>query len=418
MSIIRTLTEDDLEEAIRISTEAYPGNPRFTPTARLAERERLVEQMERPGQSLWGLERDEKLLGIMKLYDFTMNFGGTPVPVGGLGGVAVDLLHKKEKVARDMIDFYLRHYRQRGTYWAALYPFRPDFYRRMGFGWGTKSNSYEIRPVGFPGRGDKSRLRFLTEEDAPAVAACYQRAYERTHGYFARRPDAYHFQRLFDDATTHLVGVFDKEDMKAYLAYTFERVEGASFLHNDLQVVEFIYDTPAALHAILTFFRSQLDQIQRIRWSTQDENLHYLLLDPRNRSQEMVRIISHPSNVQATGIMYRVLDVGGALEQLQARDFSGETMTLGIVVHDSFVRENTGRTVIRFEDGQPHVDNEATPEITIEMEIGDFSSLLVGSISFRGLWGYGLAGIDDPSAVPRIDALFRQPQKPQCVTGF
>jgi hypothetical protein len=52
------------------------------------------------------------------------------------------------------------------------------------------------------------------------------------------------------------------------------------------------------------------------------------------------------------------------------------------------------------------------------MEIGDFSSLLVGSIPFRGLWGYGLAGIDDPAAVPQVDALFRHPQKPQCVTGF
>lgn len=34
--------------------------------------------------------------------------------------------------------FYLRHYRERGTPLTALYPFRPDFYRSMGFGFGTK----------------------------------------------------------------------------------------------------------------------------------------------------------------------------------------------------------------------------------------------------------------------------------------
>jgi predicted acetyltransferase len=39
----------------------------------------------------------------MRLYDFTMKLLSTRTLVGGLGSVAVDLLHKKEKVARDMI---------------------------------------------------------------------------------------------------------------------------------------------------------------------------------------------------------------------------------------------------------------------------------------------------------------------------
>jgi predicted acetyltransferase len=419
MSEIRELTRDELEQAVDISVKAFAGGGRFSPAARLAEKERLIDQVEQEEMTLWGLLRDEKLLGVMKLYDYTMNFGGAPIPLGGVGGVAVNLLHKKEKVARDLIDHYLRHYLSRETYWAALYPFRPDFYRRMGFGWGSKSNVYEIQPVGFPGRGDKSRLRVLEEADAPAVAACYNRAFQRTHGLFARRADGFHFARLFEKPEIHLVGAFDREELTGYLAYSFEKVEGGSFLSNDIDVVECLYDAPAALHGMLTFLRSQLDQIRRIRWSTQDDHFHYLLIDPRNGSDKLLRIISHPTNEQGIGLMYRVLNVAGAFRQLADYNFNQQSLRLAIVIHDSFLRENTGRSVVHFTTGRAAVQAPDAPaDATIEMDIGDFSSLLMGCVPFSALQRYGLAAIDDPAAVETVDRLFRQAHKPICVTGF
>jgi len=54
----------------------------------------------------YGLFEDGRLIGVMRLYDFTMKLLSTRTLVGGVGSVAVDLLHKKEKIARDMILYF------------------------------------------------------------------------------------------------------------------------------------------------------------------------------------------------------------------------------------------------------------------------------------------------------------------------
>ena len=53
---------------------------------------------------MFGLFEDGQMRGIMRWYDFTMNFFGAQTLVGGIGGVAVDLLHKKEKVCGYLCD--------------------------------------------------------------------------------------------------------------------------------------------------------------------------------------------------------------------------------------------------------------------------------------------------------------------------
>jgi len=64
----------------------------------------------------------------MILYDFSMNVHNHLMLAGGIGLVVVSLLHKKEKVAREMLRFFLHYYRDRQVSLVTLYPFRPDFY--------------------------------------------------------------------------------------------------------------------------------------------------------------------------------------------------------------------------------------------------------------------------------------------------
>ncbi len=52
-----------------------------------------------------------------------------------------------------MIAWYLEHYRERGAPFAVLHPFRLDFYRAMGFGYGTPVHRYRFAP------GDAARRR-------------------------------------------------------------------------------------------------------------------------------------------------------------------------------------------------------------------------------------------------------------------
>jgi predicted acetyltransferase len=127
MRTIREIKEVELDEFVRISAEAYPGIKLNTNEERQRFRERLQQRLAYPDMTLWGLFEAEEMLGIMRLYDFTMKLRSTRTLIGGVGGVAVELRHKKEKVAADMIRFFLRHYREKGACLTALYPFRPDF---------------------------------------------------------------------------------------------------------------------------------------------------------------------------------------------------------------------------------------------------------------------------------------------------
>jgi predicted acetyltransferase len=80
-----------------------------------------------------GLYRGETLQGAARLHDFVMNVRGAQIPAAGIGMVAVDLAYKKEHVARDLMHGWLEYCRKQDIPFALLYPFRPDFYKQMGF---------------------------------------------------------------------------------------------------------------------------------------------------------------------------------------------------------------------------------------------------------------------------------------------
>ena len=127
MSEIRLLSAGDFDALAHIWSTAYPGAKIVSDEDRARFRDRALKLHEEdPTSSFYGLFRDGDLLGIMCFHDFLMNFLGAQVAAGGVGQVAVDLLHKKEHVAKEMMGFYLRHYRERGVPLAVLYPFRPD----------------------------------------------------------------------------------------------------------------------------------------------------------------------------------------------------------------------------------------------------------------------------------------------------
>lgn len=97
MRTIRELREEELDEFVRISAEAYPGIKLNSNEERQRFRERTQQRLAYPDMTLWGLFEAEEMLGIMRLYDFNMKLRSTRILIGGVGAVAVELRHKKEK---------------------------------------------------------------------------------------------------------------------------------------------------------------------------------------------------------------------------------------------------------------------------------------------------------------------------------
>jgi predicted acetyltransferase len=415
VSEIRLLSAQDFDALAHIWTRAYPGAKVVSDEDRERFRDRALKLHEEdPTSNFYGLFRDDRLLGIMCFHDFEMNSLGARVPAGGVGQVAVDLLHKKEHVAKEMMGFYLRHYRDRGFPLAVLYPFRPDFYRAMGFGYGPKMSQYRVPPAALPQGPSKAHIRALGPDDAEAIRTCYDRFAARTHGMIYKTERE--MRGLFRRATNQIVGVEREGQLQGYLVYAFEH--GDNFITNDIHVQEWVYETPEALSQLLTFLHSQADQIRHVLIDTQDEDFHHLLLDPRDGSGTLIPSVYHQSNAQGVGLMYRVIDVPGIFDLLAEHNFGGQTCTVRLSVKDSFLPENADSTLLRFEGGRAQRLESGDHDVEVGMAIEDFSSLLAGTVSFSSLYHYSRTAVSSIGYVEVLNRLFAVEHKPVCMTHF
>ncbi|MFN2190018.1 MAG: enhanced intracellular survival protein Eis [Candidatus Promineifilaceae bacterium] len=414
MSTIKHIPESDIEKFVTISANAYPGWGIFSDEDRQADIERLREVLESPTRELIGLYRNDELLGGMIYHDFDMTFESERLPAAGVGRVAVDLLHKKEKVALEMLKAFIYEYRERGVPLLMLYPFRPDFYHKMGFGYGPKSSSYKFQPSSLPGDGEKGHVRFLDKDDKGRLLEYYNQRTEVTHGMIKRtEPD---FKYWFKERSVFILGYCPEGEIDGYLVFQFE--EGSNFLDNRLKILEMIYEDSSGMRALLTFMRSQLDQVSWITYSTHDESFHYLLKDPRNDSKNILWPITHESNLQGVGLMYRIVDILGFFKALKEHQFGSGSFQLGLKITDDLIPENDMDLVLDVAEGFVSPSDTGSADVELRMEIQDFSSMAVGAVAFRELYRLGLAHLSDESYLQAIDSMFRTSYKPICFTRF
>ncbi|MGE5333068.1 MAG: enhanced intracellular survival protein Eis [Nitrososphaerota archaeon] len=418
-SAFRALDERDYDAFITIADNAYPEFKLGAPGEREKYRAVIAERMAASPMSYVGLYRNGTLLGGARLHDFVMNVRDAEVAAAGIGMVAVDLAHKKEHVARDLLHGWLEYCHAHDVPFALLYPFRPDFYKQMGFGYGTKLSQYHVPPLALPASGDKSRVTLIGADEQQLVGDCYARVVAHTNGLI--RKSESELNGFFTNPARRVVGYRDKggkNAVRGYLVFSFTDAAPNQFLTYDLIIHEMVYETREALLGLLAFLRSQADQINRIEFNTQDENFHLLLSDVRDGSNVLLPSVYHRSNVQGVGIMYRVVDVRRAFEVLRAVNFGGESLTLRVNVTDSFLPENEGHVTVRFNKGRPDIEQAATPDVGITLDIAEFSSLLMGAADFRSLYRYGLADISEVTRVEQVNRLFATREKPICMTHF
>lgn len=416
MREIREVDESELEALLRITTQAFPGMKVITPEDRERQLEHLRAIRREPIVHFFAVYEEGEMVGVMRTYDFTMKLRSVRTLVGGVGGVAVDLRHKKRGVAADMIRHFLMYYREQGAAMTALYPFRPDFYKRMGFGYGHKMNRYSFRPDALPATLTRTAVDFLNADDKQAVYACYDRLLERTNGLIELPPHV--LRSLFTDPSLKLIGVRDGDQLRGYMIYRQVPIRDDNFLLNDLHVRALVCDDLEAQTALLAFLRVQADQVGRIIYETQDDTFHFLLSDPRNGTGNMLAGLWHETNTQGAGVMYRVIDVPRLMEVLRDHDFGGVTMRLRLDLTDTFLPVNAGKYMIDFAEGRAHLVHQDGTDLEVSMDVAEFSSLITGAIDFRRLHDYGLVTVSDESQSPLLDRLFHAEHRPWCMTIF
>ena len=239
MRKIQKLTALTMGDFAQIMAKAYPGLKATAPQEIERMKYRLVEQSEDPAIHFYGLYQTNRLVGGMRLNDFQMQFVSQQIKVGGLGSLAVDLLHKKEKVAKALITYFIDHYRAQESPLLLLYAFRPDFYKKMGFGYGPKMNEYRIQPANMPRYTvDSEKLTFLKSFDKASLYDCYQRVMGQTHGLLAK--SAYDLGQIFQNSKNNVVAYRSGHQIQGYLIFRFDTDRPDNMLFNHIYVSEFI----------------------------------------------------------------------------------------------------------------------------------------------------------------------------------
>jgi len=362
-------------------------------------------------------ERDGAPAGVMRLYDYTMNVRGRDALTGGVGGVAVGLAHKRQGIARALIAWYAEHYRARGAPFAVLWPFRPDFYRALGFGYGTPFHRYRFAPAALRNDGARGTIRMLGPGDADALEACYERARRNTNGLIARHRVA--TDRALTDAELRIVAVEDGGAIRAFMQTNAVTPSDTSLRNRDeLLVRDLVYEDASYCAALLGYLRAQRDQFARIVIESQDDALFLAANDPRDGSDEAVAPpAAHRTATTGLGIMYRILDVEAAFAHLPP---AAVPFALRVEVEDAFFPPTAGGWTFRFgPHGAPRGERAgAAPDATLTIGIADLSSVVMGSLRLRDLVRHRLATVEPRAQLDRVDAAFRADQPPYCTTRF
>lgn len=400
----------------RLMADAYPIMGITTAGALADYVQRLAELM-RDDDPVWVIaERDGVLAGAMRLYDYQMNVRGRDALTGGVGSVAVARTHKRQGIARALIAWYLDHYRARNAPFAALHPFRLDFYRALGFGYGTPGHRYRFAPETLRAGGARGTVRTLGEGDLDALLDCYERVRATTNGLIAKHRAV--TERALADAALRYVAVEDAGTMRGFMQTSVNVPDSSESRNRDeLLVRDLAYEDETYLAALLGYLRGQRDQFARVVVESQDAAFYLVSSDPRDGSDYAVAPpATHRVTQSGLGVMYRIVDVERALAHVPGLT---APFALRLVVDDPFYTATAGAWTFQF--GPRHSarrDDTAVPDATLTIGIHDLASVVLGSLRVRDVVRHRLATVEPARATNLVDAAFRADQPPYCTTRF
>jgi predicted acetyltransferase len=415
---IRPLEKEELKDFVDIIANAYPGLLIDTNEKKTAQLNNIIENIDKENYSQYiGAFKENSMVGCMRFFDFEMNLLTNIIKVGGLGSVAVHFLHKKEKVAREMVKNFIYHYRNKNISMSILYPFRSDFYKKMGFGFGTGKKRYSIKPSNIPYKKAKDKLKFLTVDNINILSEYYNFKVTKTNGLLKK--SLLELKTTLENDDFSIIGYFENYKLMGYLIYKFNRPNSFNPFVNELVVKEILYDNSDILYSFLTFLNSQSDQIKKVVFEINDENFKYLFDNPSMELEDFTHPFNNIYSFESIGIMYRINNVELVFNELRNHNFANENIAVKLDVNDNFVIENNKSYYLNFTDGFLYLESSSLDyDVEIKIDISELASLLTCSIDIKTLNLYGKIKISDINYLNKLNNIFSTEEKPICLTYF
>ncbi|MDL2274052.1 GNAT family N-acetyltransferase [Oscillospiraceae bacterium OttesenSCG-928-G22] len=417
MREILRLDESHIDAYTTIAHNAYPSFKDRSEEGIRAYKARVADILRTEKDvEFFGLFDGGKLITVMRLFRFQMNCFGRIIPASGLGFLGVDLLHKKQNAARPMVQFYEEWSLRQDIPLALLLPFRPDYYKKMGYGIGTKMNQYRIETRYVPAYFGEADLRFVGRDELDGLFACYDRYVARTHGMLRKIGDE-RYSLATDDYAKIVASYGADGAMDGYVVFHFQNGKAGNYTINHIYVDELVYESPVALGKLLGFLRKQEDQAQLTIFNTPDDSFHYLFDNPLNDSMNYVPFGNIESNTQGVGIMYKALDAKRLFEMCGHRSYNGADLAVRFRIFDEKRESELECVTVSIEGGKAEV-SDCAPEVTVSLSQSDFSALFLGCVSVRALYRLARLGLDDASKLDALDLAMHVPEKPVNNTDF
>ena len=292
------------EEEAQLARNIQTAFPSKTPESLLNN---MGSELVKPdeGRYLGCFDDDGTLIGSTLLMDFQMNVRGKLMKMGGTAYVSTSFLHKKEHIARNMIRVGIGVFAKTGTPVGALHPFNPAFYGKMGFGYCNESVMYSPKPQYIRSYGDKSGLAYAGPGDEEEILEFYRNYARKTHGATIHPYMDRH--RIFD--MPYVVVCRRNGRITGYLTFEFVEVDHYTDMYHDLAVREIVCEDMETMKQFLTFFASQIDQIDRVRIYTHEENFHMLFTNPDSGENRAFDGAIQEVGRKNMGYMFRIFDV-------------------------------------------------------------------------------------------------------------
>ena len=283
--------------------------------------------------------------GAFRALPLTLRLFGRPLPTLGVAAVAVAPHARRQGLGSRLCRAALQIGRERGDLLAALYPFRTDFYARLGFALAGELHRYRFPPEALPLFPGIDRVSVLADPLAvlPPLHAAFLPS---SHGLVARSPKRW--EALVEEAPM-AVGIQAADgsgDWTGYLLASIRKLPRGRGL--EFRVAEFLAADPDSYRAGLGWISAQRDAWRLVTLDAlPGERLHQVLAHPQLPGSSTTRSLWFPSATVLRGPMIRILDAGGLLERLGAD--AGTRLSLD----DPELPENRGTWQVDAEGSTP-----------------------------------------------------------------
>ncbi len=277
---IRELTGEDVEAADRVRRTACgcTGGP----TAR-------------PGGRGWGAELDGRVAGVLTIKDCHQFYGGSTVPMGGLG-VVVEPRARGRGPVTALLDVALRDMRERGQPLSVLYATAPAPYRSRGWERAGVLEWLDL-PLDRMPAAERIGTRPAVAGDLRALHACYSDLASTVTGLIDRAAPPIDFADLLELDVVSVVPGHDGE-VRGYLAAE----HGAA----GLRVFDLVGRDARTQLGLLRELGSRAGPLDRVAVRVTDPAVVGLLTDQATQhtvttSTWLLRVVDLPAAVAARG---------------------------------------------------------------------------------------------------------------------